>query len=799
MARPTPTELDFSRAGIGPLDPHAQARILLRIWNHHQVAGEAYACLPWHKKGAAGTGASPTQEFLDFPPGHQNLASQLGSRTQDRFFTPNLFARRSAKDVDVLQSRVLFQDLDEVNPWDIPEDLTPTIAWRTSEASYQAVWLLEGKALTVDEHRDWNRRLQHHLGVKVGRSPCALIRVPGRRNWKAEYGFHGSPGIHLWDDGPTHDLSSPAWQTVLHTPPKTTATPDEPSALSEALMGAVDVTSVVDDLPLRLRRQIEREPAPNRKSDDAHALTKDLFKHGLDADQVAAVLRTSRPFLAKFGDRLDPMKELDREVRNARNALSREGWIYDISTATVQEPNPDFDKMFSLTEAANGDRLIGKYGDDIHYVPEWRAWIVSDGGQWVRDDVGKVREYAKECARDLLAGVADLADRQDRNRVSRFAMSSLSARGISATLASAQSLPGASIDPKQLDADPWLFNCVNVTIDLRTNEPRQHRRGDLLTKQSGVFWDPNAKCPTWDAALARWFPDPTVRRYVQRAIGYSMTGSLREKCFFLMEGQSNAGKNKFSEGVRHVMGDYGTSAGTYLLEKKRHGQANNDALANLHGARYVSISELTPDMRLDVQFLKNITGVGDGVTIKAMRKYESEFEFIPQMTLWIDTNHTPRLGHRDDAMYNRFKKIPFGPAIPRSERDPMLAERLAAEASGILNWMLEGLREWREHGLMEPDAVKSAVAAQREEEDTFGQFLETQCIPTTHKRGDKKTILKEAFREWAGWDKITPRNFDALLAEHGVGPDKPVTVDGKTQRTLPLRLRNESDEIESND
>jgi putative DNA primase/helicase len=327
----------------------------------------------------------------------------------------------------------------------------------------------------------------------------------------------------------------------------------------------------------------------------------------------------------------------------------------------------------------------------------------------------------------------------------------------------------ASVDA--FDRDPWLLNVANGTLELRTGDLRPHRREDLLSKLAPVEFDRAAEAPTWMRFLDRIFnSDQELIAFVQRALGYSLTGLTIEQVLFLLHGSGANGKSTLLETFRRLLGDYAQQAPAETFLEQRAGGIRSD-LARLPGARLVSAVETGEGRRLDEALVKQLTG---GDTIAARRLYREFFEFRPVFKLWIATNHLPEVRGADEAIWRRIRLVPFNVTIPESERDSRLDEKLAREASGILRWLVDGCQAWRQQGLGVTECVAAATAGYRSTMDVLGCFIEERCV----QRPDatvKTSELYTLYTYWAdahGEEKLTQKAFGLRLRERGFQPGR---------------------------
>ena len=229
--------------------------------------------------------------------------------------------------------------------------------------------------------------------------------------------------------------------------------------------------------------------------------------------------------------------------------------------------------------------------------------------------------------------------------------------------------------PDALDVPPMLLNVENGTVDLRDGTLHEHRRSDLLTKLAPVAYERAARCPRWDQFLRRVLPDDELRSFMQRAIGYSLTGDTGEEVAFLLHGTGANGKSKFLETVRSVLGTYSQQAPSDLLLTKRTSGVPSD-VARLQGARFVTSVETDEGRQLAEALFKQLTG-GDRATARYL--YAEFFEFMPVCKLWLATNHKPEIKETSEALWRRIHLVPFAVTIPRPQRDPHLGRKLRAE------------------------------------------------------------------------------------------------------------------------
>ena len=344
------------------------------------------------------------------------------------------------------------------------------------------------------------------------------------------------------------------------------------------------------------------------------------------------------------------------------------------------------------------------------------------------------------------------------------------AASVAGVVSLARSNQGVSMTADQWDADPWLLGTPGSVIDLRNGEPVSDPMPCYITRQTAVALAPKGTpIPIWFAFLARITRhDPELIPYLQRIAGYALTGSDREQCLFFPYGPGGNGKGVFMNTVTSIIGDYAhVGSGDLLLAAN--GERHPTDMASLRGRRFVTASELRPGARWDEQRLKSLTG-GDPVTARFMR--QDEFTFRPQFTLMVAGNHRPSFSGVDEAIRRRLRLIPFTQVIPDADRDLSLPEKLRAEWSGILRWMVEGCIDWQREGLPTPQSVIEASAAYLEAEDSLGQWI-TDRLHQHDPRMMVMTPRKVLFDDWLWWADInggpkwTAKSFYLALEERG--------------------------------
>lgn len=378
------------------------------------------------------------------------------------------------------------------------------------------------------------------------------------------------------------------------------------------------------------------------------------------------------------------------------------------------------------TESDNAERLFQRYGDSIRYLSQSKRWLVWDGARWEDDGSGRIFEAAKASNRLILKEAHTLEDDQVTAHT-KWAINSLSASNIRNTISMCQSL--VPVSAELLDSENMLLNVRSGTIDLATGQQQRHNRADMITKLTGIKYDPGSSCPIWEKFLNTITDgDIELQSFLQRSVGYTMTGDTSEQCLFLCYGTGANGKSVFLSTIQHMMGEYARQADfNTFLEIKTDGPRND--LARLHGARLVTAVEPDPGKPLAESVVKSLTG-DDMITARFL--YAENFSFRPTFKIWLAANHKPQIKGQDEGIWRRIRLIPFAVRIAKADMDKHLTRKLKAEMPGILSWAIDGCLDWKKNGLRAPECVVDAGEKYREEENILCDFLSAQCVSKSH-------------------------------------------------------------------
>ncbi len=462
------------------------------------------------------------------------------------------------------------------------------------------------------------------------------------------------------------------------------------------------------------------------------------------------------PSAAAVSDAEDDFRNLDvNAIQEERDRREREGYSFtpDLRCldTTISALAPHTNPRYESFQIGNARMFVDYYRRIILMNDTRNCWYIYDGRVWRPDNHNlRINEMAKDI-HDVLLGFANSITSEDtRNRFLKRvdALDQKKFRDIMVKDAGADKSVTVKMDA--FDRDRYLFNCHNGTIDLRTLEFRPHSPSDRLTKVTEVDYDPDAKCPRWISFMDEVFEGDQDRiHYLQKAIGYAMSGDTRLECMFILYGPtSRNGKGTTMETVLRILGEYGRTAKPEMLSKKGFADSSgpSEDVARLNGARMVNVSEPEKSMVIDASLTKQMTG-NNTLTARYLR--ENSFEFKPQFKLFIDTNHLPQISDMTLFESDRIRIIPFNRHFTADERDIDLKSFFAQpeNLSGILNWCLEGFRLYQAEGLKMPDSVESATKEYRDQSDRISMFT-NHCVIRAAGQELRAQAIYARYKDW---------------------------------------------------
>jgi len=436
------------------------------------------------------------------------------------------------------------------------------------------------------------------------------------------------------------------------------------------------------------------------------------------------------------------------------------GWIFD-----------------SYHDMWNAERLKETFGDIIRFNVK-KGWHIYTGTHWKCDELKQIRGLADQTIVKLYQ-YQDLIKKYDSDHETKknkayvtWLSSARNASKKDAMIREAEALDGIAALPEWFDKDKFLLNCRNGTLDLRTGELHPHNKDQMITRIIDIDYDPDAKTALWDRYLERIFDGKKeLIEFIQRAIGYTLTGSIKEQCIFILYGVGKNGKSTFVETVRDIFGDYVRKVSDKVFTSKDNYYNSMGEIARLPGARMVTTDEPKEGAQLEENMVKQISG---GAPLLAKYLYKEPFEFMPEFKLWMEANHKPIIKGTDLGIWRRIRLVPFNVVIPVEERDTDLLAKLKSELPGILAWIVRGCLMWQKDGMKEPQDVIAATDDYKSEMDMFQTFLD-ECLEKNHDGNIRSGDLYNVYSFWCAENGTRPLSSTKLaikLQDRGYKKDR---------------------------
>jgi len=420
--------------------------------------------------------------------------------------------------------------------------------------------------------------------------------------------------------------------------------------------------------------------------------------------------------------------------------------LFADGSVAAEEPKKQYDQ----TDTGNAHRLYDKFGDVIRYSYNRKKWYYWDGKAWRIDDSGEIKKLADIICEDLKKEAFMEQDEDVQTQLLKFANRTSSSKNKEAMIKECQHLADIPVMTDEMDSYADYFNCQNGIINLRNGELLPHDANFMMSKICYSEYDTSGKKPK------RWLKfldeitagDKELQEYIQRSIGYSMSGSNREQCAYFLYGMGNNGKSTFLDTLADLFGSYSSNVQPETIMMKKFDSGANSDIARLKSVRFVTSEEPTEGVRLNEGLLKQLTG-GSKITCRFL--YGDEFEYAPEFKIWIATNHKPIIRGTDLGIWRRIKLIPFEVNIPKEKVDKNLKYKLREEFPQILAWCVEGCVKWHKHGIEEPERVKQSVNDYKKEMDLIANFID-DCIIIDY-TDDNRIPASDLFKIYSKWAK----------------------------------------------
>lgn len=674
---------------------------------------------------------------------------------------PRLSGTPGRKREDVALARCLVVDIDNVTPDEALQRLTasglpyPSMGVSTGHGVHY-YWRLTEPIHDLDSWTRYQKALIHRLNSdKSIHDPSRVMRLPGFVNHKPPEAM----AQLLWANS---RVRYPLSALNLHS-----SNPEHPLIHAASSFAGVSTDTIEHRATAYLKTC---SPSISGQGGHDHAMWAArvvVYGFNLGVDRGLALLQR------EFNPGCIPPWSHEELRHKCIDADSKpfdkpRGWLLDTQTTTnsiqaeVSTPRLLTDQDSDL---ANGRRLVEQYRQDVRYLAEREQWLVWDKRRWAFDVTGQVDRFAKESSDRHLALAEKIADSKERRRKVQLATRARSNSRLKAAISIASTEAGIPCVIADLNQHHHLLNVANGTLDLDSGLLRPSQRSDLMTQLMEVNYDTSSCCPLWIAFLHQAMgQNEDLVQYLQRAVGYSLSGDVSEQVLFFCHGSGANGKSVFCNTLLRMLGaDYSAQAHSELLTQSNSSRHPTE-MADLYGRRMVVISETEQQCQLAEARVKQITG---GDPIRARRMHEDFWQFNPTHKLWLTGNHKPTISGQDHGIWRRIHLIPWLVTIPDEQQDKTLPQKLESELPGILAWAVQGYQQWRAIGLQPPEQVINAVAEYRNEQDDLGNFLNERCERIAG-HSIQAGKLKSAYEDYLHVTKpISPKLFAKAMRSKG--------------------------------
>ena len=475
-----------------------------------------------------------------------------------------------------------------------------------------------------------------------------------------------------------------------------------------------------------------------------------LRKMGLEHPQVELTLHSINESRC-----LPPLSK--KEVSNIAKSVSR---------YSIGKQNKDHLKE-PFTDVWSANIFFEKYGDVIKYCDALGGWFIWDGTRWKKDDTFQIIRLVKNTVKQMY----QMAKVNNDKFLFKHSVKSEAESRLRAMINLVRCEGDIATRSEQFDNDMYLLNCRNGTLDLLTGKLRPHNKTDYITRRVELNYNESADCPEWRRFLMTVFKAAQeLIDFMQKAVGYSLSGSIKEQCIFILYGVGMNGKSTFLKHIFRILGDYAMNTPANTLMEKYNDSIPND-VARLKGSRFVTAVESGKSRSLAEAQIKHLTG-DDPISARFLhREY---FDFFATFKIFFATNHKPKISGTDEGIWRRIVTIPFERVILSKERDPEIDAKIAKEYEGILNWAVKGFQAWQKEGLGNVAKITEATHEYQEESDVVGNYIEERCVVGSECKVQTSVILKD-IQYWAkdnGLRYINRNEFIGYMKKRGFKKDR---------------------------
>ena len=499
------------------------------------------------------------------------------------------------------------------------------------------------------------------------------------------------------------------------------------------------------------------------------AFANDLaFWTGKNFQKMDTIFRNSSLMRAKWDEKRGAttygIATLNKAINDTVNTFSTKDDealnVYGFNQESSQKETPPR----SWDDMGMAQRFLDMFPHSFLYSMVDKTWYVYNGSYWQQDNQGLIEKAADKVINNLKNEkhvIPEDIDEDDYKKAWKKFEKRERSRSSKVNMVN-EIKHLVPVLHNQWDQEHMLLNTPSGYIDLTNGTLHHHKYNKMFTQETGVDFSENVDCPLWIKFLNQTFQnDQELIHFVQKIIGYSLTGSNAEQKMFILYGNGRNGKSVLLNIVKYIFGSYAKTMNATTIMQKRIGssQGATSDIARLEGARLVVSSEANEGDRLDESLVKQMTG---GDTLVARYQYGKDFEFDPVFKLFMATNHKPKIYGTDEGIWRRLVVIPFTHTVKKENVDKKLEDKLKAESMGILKWAIEGAMMWQSEGLNPPDVIQNAGNEYRKEMDVIEAFIDEYCV-TNDSYKVKASELFDAYKNWANetnnWEGMNNTKF----------------------------------------
>lgn len=467
-----------------------------------------------------------------------------------------------------------------------------------------------------------------------------------------------------------------------------------------------------------------------------------------NATQIDRIFRASKLYRDKWDSKrgIKTYGELTIE-----SAISKCKDVYNKSFSENQVYNPitgevTLKKQYDLSDTGNAQRFVDRFGKNIRYNFDNKCWMIFDGKAWIRDNKQIIKTQADILIEEMKVEAIKEQDKDLQKEMFKNLKRLASNNGKEAMIKEAMHIGQIPTTNADYDKFDYLLNCKNGIVNLLTKEIIPHDRKYMMSKYTNIECDFSKEPKRWKQFLNEIFSgNKEIVDFIQKAIGYTLTGSTKEECLFQCYGDGANGKSVFLKILYKMFGDYALNSQVESILAKGNSNGANSDIARMAGSRYIITNEPNENSRFNEGLVKQLVS-GDVTTARFL--YGSEFEFIPRFKLWIATNYKIQMRGTDYGIYRRMRIIPFKEKFDNGREDKDLSKKLEEELPQILGWAVEGTMLWNEQGLKSPKVIEDENKLYKQENDIISLFLE-ECTKDNPNGREKASEIYDEYSKWA--------------------------------------------------